>query len=532
MLDVRTYRNANTTRGLLAVALFGVMTLQAFAAAADPTDIGSRRELFIDSALIESLSGGARQQLHHPVAREVAVEHDADWEGTGCGYHNVFQDGDKYRMYYNGRHLEVLEGGKLSVGRHPYYLCYAESDDGIHWTKPNLGLVEHNGSTENNIVMKVGLVGGVEADAAHAAVFLDENPDAPADARYKAFIRSPKPLGMWPFKSPDGLHWTPMSEAPVLQGIGAFDSQNLTFWDPTIKQYRAYWRVFSEGTTTTDVWKPAGYRAIRTATSDDMVNWGPHTDLSYEDSPDDELYTNQIKHYHRAPHILLGFPARYIERGWSQSMRDLPNLPGREMRASSQERYGTGLSEGLVMSSRDGVHFKRWNEAFMRPGPERPDAWQYGQQFIAWHAVETKSHMPGAANELSLYAAEGFWHGAGSTLRRYTLRLDGFVSVSAPMEGGELITKSILFEGSQLALNFATSAAGSLKVALEHADGSPIAGYALDDCDELFGDTVDRVVTWGGITDVGGLAGQPVRLRVQLRDADLYAFKFSNEGQK
>src|SRR5690606_34980064 len=111
--------------------------------------------------------------------------------------------GEKYRMYYNGRHLEVLEGGRLSVGRHPYYLCYAESDDGKTWTKPNLGLVEHEGSTENNIVMKVGLVGGVEADAAHVSVFLDENPKAPADARYKAMIRSPKPLGLWPFKSPD-----------------------------------------------------------------------------------------------------------------------------------------------------------------------------------------------------------------------------------------------------------------------------------------------------------------------------------------
>ncbi|MCF6286721.1 MAG: hypothetical protein L3K26_16235, partial [Candidatus Hydrogenedentes bacterium] len=72
------------------------MASQPFLAAAQPTsdnaqpvDIGSRRELFVDRVLIESLSSGAQQRLHHPVPREVALEHDASWEGTGCGDPNV-----------------------------------------------------------------------------------------------------------------------------------------------------------------------------------------------------------------------------------------------------------------------------------------------------------------------------------------------------------------------------------------------------------------------------------------------------------
>ena len=69
------------------------------------------------------------------------------------------------------------------------------------------------------------------------------------------------------------------------------------------------------------------------------------------------------------------------------------------------------------------------NEAFLRPGIERPGSWQYGAQYIGWHVVETKSALPGAPNELSLYATESYWHGTGSALRRYTLRLDGFVSI-------------------------------------------------------------------------------------------------------
>ena len=107
------------------------------------------------------------------------------------------------------------------------------------------------------------------------------------------------------------------------------------------------------------------------------------------------------------------------------------------------------------MASRNGVHFERWNEAFLRPGPQRPETWLYGHQFIAWHAVETKSSLPGAPNELSLFAPEGSWTGTGNALRRYTIRLDGFVSINAPMAGGELITKPIRFDGSNLEINFA-----------------------------------------------------------------------------
>ncbi len=104
-------------------------------------DIGSRRELFIDDFLIDQLTGQAELQMNRPTPREVAIVHDAPWEGSGSGYHTVFQDGDLYRMYYRGLHLDVSQG-KLNSGRHKPYYCYAESDDGIHWRKPELGNVE------------------------------------------------------------------------------------------------------------------------------------------------------------------------------------------------------------------------------------------------------------------------------------------------------------------------------------------------------------------------------------------------------
>ena len=513
-----------------AVLFSVILVLTEVARAADPIDIGSRRELFVDDELVEHLQGEARKVLHHPIPREVALVHDEPWEGTGSGYHSVFQDGDLYRMYYKAWHLDFSEG-KLNTGRHPLYCCYAESDDGINWRKPKLGLHEFQGSKENNITIVSGKSGPLNVDAGHPAIFKDENPNVPADARYKAILRSSQPNGLLPFKSADGLRWTPMTEEPILQGQGAFDSQNLAFWDPNIGKYRAYWRIFTAGVTNDKQWKPAGIRAIRTATSDDLIHWGPHADLAYADSPPEELYTNQIKPYHRAPHLLLGFPTRYIDRNWSESMRALPALEQREMRAASSRRYGTAITDALLMASRDGTKFTRWNEAFLRPGIERPDAWQYGHQYIGWHLVETKSQLPGAPNELSLYASEAYWHGKGSAVRRYTLRLDGFVSVKAPRDGGELLTKPLIFDGDQLELNFSTSAAGSLRVEIQEENGTPIPGFSLADCPEIFGDTVARKVVWNNHPDLSKLAGKPVRLRFELKDADLYSIQFSRASR-
>ena len=488
-------------------------------------DIGSRRELFVDRAMIGRIVGQAGQRMHRPIPREVALVHDAPWEGTGSGYHSVFQDGDRYRMYYKAWHLEASKG-KLDSRRHPLFCCYAESDDGIAWRKPDLGLHAFQGSKANNIVMVSGPLGALNVDAGHPAVFKDENPNAADDARYKAIFRSSKPNGLLPFKSPDGLHWSPMTDKPILHGVGAFDSQNLAFWDPTIGKYRAYWRIFTAGVTTDKQWKPAGIRAIRTATSDDLITWGPHRDLTYVDSPPVQLYTNQIKPYHRAPHILLGFPTRYIDRGWSESMRALPERAHRELRSSSVQRYGTVATEGLLMASRDGVRFDRWNEAFLRPGIERPGTWHYGHQYIAWHLVETKSSLEGAPDELSLYACESYWIGKGSALRRYSLRLDGFVSIHAGWKGGELVTRPLTFTGSKLSTNFATSAAGGMRVEIQDESGAAIKGFALDDCPVIFGDTPDRTVDWKSGADVGKLAGRPVQLRFELKDADLYSFRF------
>lgn len=503
-------------------------------APADPagvTEIGSRRELFVDDALVERLGAPATLRLHSPQIREIALVHDKPWEGSGSGYHSIFKDGDVYRMYYKAWQLTVTPG-KVGTDEHPLYCCYAESPDGIHWRKPELGLHEFQGSKANNIVLVSTQAGKLDYDAGHPAVFRDTNPQAAPDARYKAFLRSRTPRGLLAFKSPDGLHWSPMSDTPVITD-GAFDSQNLAFWDETRGEYRAYWRYFDGGTAASPF---TGVRAIRTAVSQDFLHWTHQADLLYPGSPPEHLYTNQIQPYFRAPHLFVGFPVRYIDRGWSESMRALPEREHREYRASAKgsggaTRYGTAITEGLFMSSRDGVTFQRWNEAFLRPGIERPGTWNYGHQYAGWQLVPTKSDLEGAPDELSLYTVESYWTGDSSVLRRYTLRMDGFVSLHAPMSGGELVTRPIRFRGDELVLNFSSSAAGAVQVELQDPAGRPYPGFALADCPPMFGDTLERAVTWTSGRAVSALAGRPVRLRFVLADADVYAFQFRSAGK-
>jgi hypothetical protein len=509
---------------LMAVLLLTVVSASDAKDPGSAIAIGDRRELLVDEFLVDKLSGEARLQLHQPVPLEIVLKTDAPWEGNACGYPSVFQDGKLYRMYYHAGHYR--HGGKPAETRpvHPWFLCYVESNDGIHWRRPELRLFEFNGSKNNNIVLTPESVAAIHGDPAHTAVFKDANPDCPADARYKCLIVG-KPHGLYVLKSADGIHFSIASDKPVITQ-GAFDSENLAFWDPVRKEYRAYWRTFTAGVADGKTWKPDGVRAIRTATSKNSLNWAAQADVRYVDSPNQHLYTNQIQPYYRAPHIFMGFPMRYTDRGWSESMMSLPGLDERLARSKASPRYGTAVTDGLFMTSRDGVLFHRWNEAFLRPGPRQQGSWVYGDNLIFWGMVETAAALGDAPNVLSIYAPENYWQGAAVNFRRLTLRIDGFVSLWASARGGELVTKPLLFDGGNLTLNASTSGAGSIQVEVQDTAGQPVPGYALADCPEAFGDELARVVRWRKGGDVRPLSGKPVRLRFVLKDADLYAFQF------
>jgi len=468
-------------------------------------EIGTRRELFVDDFLLAKRSG-VELRMHTPIPREVAIVHDAPWEGTGCGYHTVFRDGDRFRMYYIAAQLTNEAGTEFPKPPQRTSACYAESRDGIHWTKPDLGLIDFGGSKHNNIEWAA-------PRADNFTVFKDPNPACRRGEEYKAVASGAG--GLHALKSSDGLRWSTLSETPIITQ-GKFDTQNIAFWDPLRKHYWAYIRDFHNG-----------IRDIRVATSTDFLAWTTPEMLRYVDSPDEALYTNQVLPYYRAPHIFVGFPTRYVERPWSNSFKALPDLEHRQRRMKFNPRFGTAITDGMFMTSRDGRTFRRWNEAFVRPGIERKHNWLYGDGYQNWGLIETAADDPLAPPELSIYVDENGWKTAVRA-RRYTLRLDGFVSLYAPAARGEAVTKPLVFAGKRLTLNFSTSAAGNLRIELQDGTGNPIPGYALADCDEIFGDTLGRVVTWKDHPEVRALAGRPIRLRIVMQDADLYSLQLQD----
>ena len=247
-----------------------------------------------------------------------------------------------------------------------------------------------------------------------------------------------------------------------------------------------------------------------------------------------QFYTNGVQPYHRAPHLLLGFPQRYCDRGWTASTEALPGLEHRRKLAAGNAgggrptRSGTALTDVMFMASRDGQRFYVWPEALVRPGIQRAGSWWYdgGCNWYTWGLVETRSPYEGAPPELSLYLTEKEGVQAPTRLRRHTMRLDGFVSVRASLEGGQLTTKPLVFAGSRLEINFSTSAGGAVRVEIDDEKGQPLPGFALADCNLQYGDQIDRVVSWQSGADVGSLAGEPVQLRFELKDADLYSLVF------
>ena len=510
LLSRRTWlKSAGISAAVLATQRLGAEGHQ-------PIDIGSRVEPLVDDHLIEQFSGGARLKLHHPTPREVALRFDQPWEGNTSGYATVMRDDGRFVMIYRG-HRMVWDSGKLIMGNSPV-VCYAESRDGITWEKPNLGLFPWRGKnkdqlsdpTANNIVWPGSPYSGTFVP------FLDTNPSRKAAEKFKA-VGGNQHVGLFLFTSPDAIHWT-ISEEPIFNQ-GALDSMNVVFWDELEKRYFLYFRVVENK-----------LRGIAVTSSTDLRTWTEPVSLEYPGSPPQQMYTNQIVPYFRAPHIRMGFPTRYTARPMTDQLQSLPPKDLRAELTGAYARVGSDLTDGLFMSSRDGVRFQRWDEAFLRPGPQAGDAesrWMYGDNYQSYGLFETASSIQGAPNEVSMLFSEGYWREGKSLMRRYTVRLDGFASVHTPFAGGEMVTRPLRFSGNRLRLNYATSAAGSVKVELQDVEGKVLAGYSLDDCQELIGDRVDQIVRWQAGEDIGALSSNPVRVRFVMRDSDLYSMKFA-----
>lgn len=421
-------------------------------------EIGSRRELLIDHFLIDRMTG-THLQLHQPQLAPASPQPANDME-----YGTVIKDGDTYRLYTRDGRGAKRDGDTPEVTR------YCESRDGIHWTRPELGLVELEGSRANNIILH-------EPPFCHNfSPMLDTRPGVPAHERYKALAGTVK-SSLVAFTSADGIRWKKLRPEPVIRYTKeyAFDSQNVSFWSALEGSYVCYFRHFLD----------KKLRSVCRTTSPDYLNWSEPVPLK-PNLPGEHIYTTLTHPYYRAPHIYIALPTRFFpDRGESTDI--------------------------LFMTARGPGPFDRtFKGAFIRPGLD-PARWGNRSNYAALNVVPT------GPEEMSIYT---------TPFRRFTLRPDGFASVQAGWAEGEMLTRPLTFTGDRLFLNYATSAGGRIRVEIQSPDGRPLPGFELESCRPLVGDSLEQQVGWKRGGTLEQIKGRPVRLRFQLQEADLYALQF------
>jgi hypothetical protein len=503
-------------------------------------DLGTKREVFWDDYLVDEKLTTAEHRMMQPNKVGTIMWLDQEVESGSISYPCIMKDDKGYRMYYIAWQEKKSKFQDDEISSQVSRVCVLESEDGMNWTRPNVGLYEFEGNTNNNIVIP-------EDDFRdNAFVFYDTNPNCPPEEKYKCFVdgipakneeerKRPGAMkrGLWYYYSADGYKFHCYG---LVTACGNFDTLNTARWDGEkyvayIRNYHGYPMDNASGAITVDGIedinehvipqpdKNLGIRDIRIMYSDDFRHWTRPELISFRDGQDISLYTNQVAVYERAPHILTGMPTRYCERpGWSPNFDQLPGVQMRKDRmAAATPRAGLAITDCIFMWSRDGLLWDRSMEAFMTPGYEEEYNWVYGDCYPSFGMVDNGDE------NLYFYGIE--YHHAYNRpkpLNQYKIRKDGFGCYMAGGEEKVLVTKPLVFEGSTLHLNFATSAFGHIYVDVLDEAGNPISDKSF----EIFGDNIDRAVVFEDGSDFSSFAGKPVRLRFQMLDAKIFSMKF------
>lgn len=463
----------------LMLGVAGVQANEVSATKPVAIDIDDRVEPFVDLALVERMTG-----LTHQFTRPVELRELTQPPSNGY-YATVIYADKKYRHYCR----ETIPGyqGSNGDGNPGEATAYAESDDGIHWTRPKLGIFEVNGSRDNHYIL------AHQPPFSHNfSPFLDTRPGCPPAQRFKALAGTMQSGGLVVFVSADGVRWSKWHEEPVIkpaEGSYMFDSQNVAFWSAREACYVAYCRRLDRG-----------LRSIVRTTSEDFMTWTPFEAVP-ANLPGEHLYTSQAHPYFRAEHLTIGLATRFLpDRGKSTDI--------------------------MLMTSRHGRSFDRvLKEAFIRPAMT-PESWGNRGNYAALNVYPLRNNRAGVPEEWRHQLHEEMAIMVRD--RIYVLPIDGFASVHAGDIEGELVTRPLVFSGKSLFLNYETSAAGYVRVEIQDQAGKPIAGYAVGNLKEdLRGNQRAQMVQWGRSTDLSSLAGRSIRLRFVMREADLYSVRFS-----
>lgn len=403
-------------------------------------------------------------------------------------------------------------------------VCYAESKDGIHWEKPNLGLCTWNGSRQNNILMPYDEFGYIFSEAEGCWVFIDQHAAHP-DTRYKMLLkiapvqddsekRPMLPKGQYMFTASDGIHWKLWK--PEKLNPGASDAKFSMFWDSRIQRYVVYSRMKRKV-------NKHSFRWVGRTVSEDLTHWSKETtaimadDIDLAGSPDGmkrvDIYDPNVSQYTEAPNIYLALSNFFYHWVFDPELELLP-----------------ATMDLQLVTSRDGIH---WNRT-----PKRKPFVRLGPRGTFWSKMLYPSgNVIRVGDELWIYVAgHNVAHNKeqdkGLSIGAYTraiLRLDGFISADADYSGGELITNPLTFTGDRLQLNVDTGAGGYVKIEILDTADRPIAGFAEVDSDEINGNHIRVAATWNGNPSVRSLIDKEVKLRFIMRATKLYSFQFLPE---
>ncbi len=457
--------------------------------------VGSKRQLLIDNLFFESVENVTLEV--HPAVKtgEKNVESDRPWESATLNWFTVMEDprgtlgdGARYRMWYE---CYDLEGWPTSDDTS---FCYAESRDGIQWTKPNLGLFEYQGSTDTNILFRMIGPEGAHSRVHGACVFKD--PGAPQPERYKGVSQGMfSALGTPPHRiagmfSPDGLRWERYAD-PICDVFA--DSQYSAFWDNARQRYVVYGRTAGRG------------RAIGRSESGDFTHFDALAlVLTTDDNdPDDsDLYNPAALKYPYAANAYFMFVSLFQHEAQTLEIR--------------------------LAVSRDGVNWS-WPErdkAFIPLG--EPGAFDSGSLYMGQGLLRAGDKL------WQYYGGSPLLHDEDASenpksrfYSRVITRIDGYVSAEAGLQGGRFVTPPLSFTGNLLKLNVKVREGGNVRVGLLDEQGQAVQDRALDDCVPLTGDGVDVLVRWKTGGDVTSRAMKPTRLEVEMKEAGLYAFQFT-----
>ena len=484
-------------------------------------DIGSQKQLFVDDYIIESVTDTMR--VMNPAVKaenNPVLAPERPWEGEMLYMSNVIYDSDDriFKMWYAVRTFEPGDGDNPiveGVGHH----CFAVSEDGVNWERPNLGLGEFDGSTRNNILPPTMGLG--EGRDITPYFFRDPNESDPAK-KYKGLVRtgSTTTPGMQIdlYFSPDTRAWTPYENNPVIDTspkVGRWGPTHFMGWDPIREVYAVHMENSLHRRS------PMGKRLIGRAESPDMVHWGEAETIVVTDEldpPDTEFYAMPVAAYEGI----------YVGILWI-------------FRTTSTTHHPE------IVFSRDGIRYDRpYREPFIPRGSG-----------VEFDSVSIYSHEPIAQGDriFTFYNAWNWrspetWYALGDksqgAIGLGISRLDGFVSLdgvkgtatmgyasrSKVAEYSEMVTRSFSFTGSELHLNMQPAlqqwGAGpcELRVEVLEPNHDYIEGYEFDDSDPITTDSVDHVASWNGGSDLSRLEGKAIKLRFYFKNAKLYSFRF------